>query len=143
MFLRLKGDSHRPNHVNFSQSWVDITLKQVNSVAGLHDNRLFCSSGFEFLVLSQSNLEVVETFCRDGQWHVERCLPTSMVQCFTLLKKTMISLQGMNQYLENSQWDSCTMLFGLVGSFSRQMFKTTQALVLSQQLESLCKWDQT
>jgi hypothetical protein len=36
----------------------------------------------------QEDVEVVEAPCGDGIWHIEKCPPTSHVQCSTLQKST-------------------------------------------------------
>ncbi len=42
------------------------------------------------LVVFQCGLKVLKIVCVDGQWHIDHCPPTFVIQCFVLQKHTCI-----------------------------------------------------
>jgi hypothetical protein len=74
---RSEGDSHRHDCANLFHHRVSHII--ANS-----------SVNIEKPIANQieEDVEVLEAPCRDGVWHIEKCPPTSHVQCFDLQKST-------------------------------------------------------
>jgi hypothetical protein len=72
-----KGDSHKQNCVNFSHLHVNHTIARLNVEIE--------QPGVDQI---QGDVEVLETPCGDGVWHIKRCPCMSHVQCSTLQKST-------------------------------------------------------
>jgi len=72
-----KGDSHRHNHVNFSHPHVNHTIARLSVEIEPH--------GVDQI---QGDVEVLETPCGDGVWHIEICPYMLHVYFFALKKST-------------------------------------------------------
>jgi hypothetical protein len=74
---KLEGDSHKHDRVNFFHLHISHTI--VNS-----------SVDMEELVMNQiqEDVEVLDTPCGNGIWHIERCALTLCVQCTMFQKST-------------------------------------------------------
>jgi hypothetical protein len=74
---QIRGDSHKHDYVNFSHPLVThiITISSVEIEQPRVDK-------------IQEDVEVLESPCGDGVWHVERCPFMSHVHFFTLQKST-------------------------------------------------------
>jgi hypothetical protein len=45
------------------------------------------------LIVSQVGLDVLGIMCEDGLWHIDKCPPSSTIQCFAMQKIHVSSVQ--------------------------------------------------
>jgi hypothetical protein len=82
--LGADDESHRLDHVNFSHPCVVVPTYQPNSVDDLFILRSPCVAQSMFPIFFQGGIMVNEIMCGDGIWHIDRCPPNYVVQCFAL-----------------------------------------------------------
>jgi hypothetical protein len=82
--LFLDDESHRLDHVNFL---ITILKFQPNIVDELHAHGSPSVPQNMYRIFSQGGIVVSEIIYGDGLWHINRCPPSSAIQCFALQKK--------------------------------------------------------
>jgi hypothetical protein len=75
---------HKLDRVNFSCPCVVVLTCQPKSVDNLSILGLTCVTQNMFLIRFQGDIMVSEIMCGNGIWHIDKCFPSSTMQCFAL-----------------------------------------------------------
>ncbi len=86
--LGSEGDSHRHDHVNFSQP-KDIALSSGFTGSNVDVGEFSGIVKDEAFVLTFQGLKVQKRVCGDGVWRIERCPPSLNTHCVTIQRNLM------------------------------------------------------